>query len=166
MQGTSLDVRCGSVQPSLQYVSASSSVAQEKSPKEPAAKGPVTCFLLDQPLILDIPRENTAAPGQSQDKRSVADKRVTTLPRSPGRGGGIENAGDADGTDDEGAGGRRDDDVGNADNRAETMGVSLGPVAQGHVVGVGCMPSPTCCFWSGQRFIVFLFISDLCETVD
>lgn len=56
-------------------------------------------------------------------------------PGSSGKGSGVEDSEDAEGTAEEGAG-EGHGGVETADNRAETMGVSLGPVAQGHIVGV------------------------------
>lgn len=70
--------------------------------------------------------------GTSQDTTSQLPPRLSDADS------GDEEGGRGKGRNEKSGGG---DDRGSGatiDNRDETMGVSLGPVAQGHIVGVGC----------------------------
>lgn len=80
---------------------------------------------------------------------------------------GDEDDGEGKGRDDQrGRGGDGHDSGKTVDNRDETMGVSLGPVAQGHIVGVRCVRAneslhPSLLLQECNKFLQFLRVLGL-----
>lgn len=95
-------------------------------------------------------------PPKPQDEELVGTSQGTTPPTSSGLSdtdSGDEEGGEGKGRNEKNVGGDGRGSGATIDNRDETMGVSLGPVAQGHIVGVSCARAMDHCFFAALRVV-------------